>query len=53
MNLGMLSVFGQAANHVGLPAIFIATGAMIVGSSRLLHTRASLLNNSQNLAESD
>jgi MFS family permease len=54
MNLGMLSVFvfGQAANHVGLPAIFIATGALIVASSHFLRTRASLVNNRQDLSES-
>jgi MFS family permease len=36
MNLGMLSVFalGQAANHVGLPAIFVATGMSIFLASR-------------------
>jgi predicted MFS family arabinose efflux permease len=43
MNLGMLSVFvfGQAANHVGLPAVFIATGAVIFVSSRLLRAQRS------------
>ena len=44
MNLGMLSVFvfGQAANHVGLPAVFIATGTLILLSSRWLRTKRRL-----------
>jgi predicted MFS family arabinose efflux permease len=44
MNLGMLSVFilGQVANHVGLPAVFIATGALIFLSSRWIRSRATL-----------
>lgn len=42
MNLGMLSVFvfGQAANHVGLPAVFIAAGTLILASARLLRMKS-------------
>jgi MFS family permease len=38
MNLGMLSVlgFGQMANHAGLVAVFLVTGAMVAASSLLL-----------------
>lgn len=44
MNLGMLSVFvlGQAANHVGLPAVFIAAGALVLLSSRWIRPRPPL-----------
>jgi MFS family permease len=37
MNLGMFSVlgFGQLANHIGLPAVFVLTGALVAFSAWL------------------
>jgi MFS family permease len=46
MNLGMLSVlgFGQVANHAGLAAVFVVTGALVAASALfLLPERLKLL----------
>ena len=41
LNLGMFSVlgFGQLANHAGLPAVFVLTGAMVAFSAWLFAPR--------------
>jgi MFS family permease len=38
MNVGLLSVllFGQLANHVGLPAVFVLTGVLVAAAARLV-----------------
>lgn len=38
MSLGMLSVlaFGQLADHLGLPAVFVVTGVLVAATSRLV-----------------
>lgn len=43
MNVGLLSVllFGQLANHVGLPAVFVMTGVLVAAAARLVPSAAA------------